>query len=78
MGYDFTTDERYQTDHSVSPVIEAKDKRIAELEEQLAKIHASADRRSFAIEWYFGGVRMRPGDYVLMRVGPVTSDETPF
>lgn len=32
MGYDFTSDERYQTDHSGSPVIDAKDKRIAELE----------------------------------------------
>ncbi len=53
-------------------------RRVAELEGALEKIHASADRRSFAVEWYFGGVRMRPGDYVLMRVGPVTNEETPF
>lgn len=35
MGYDFSSDERYQTDHGRSPVIDAKDKRIAELEAAL-------------------------------------------
>ena len=53
-------------------------KRIADLEAALAEIHSSATRGGFAVEWYFGGVRTPPGDYVLMRVGPVTSDETPF
>lgn len=32
MGYDFQSDERYQSDHTGRPVIEAKDKRIAKLE----------------------------------------------
>ena len=42
MGHDFTSDERYQTDHSTSPVIAAKDKRIAELEARLDRIRAEA------------------------------------
>lgn len=35
MGHNFTSDPRYQTDHSESPVIAEKDRRIAELEAAL-------------------------------------------
>lgn len=35
-------------------------------------------RLSFSQEWYLDGLRHPPGDYVLMRVGPVTSDDVPF
>lgn len=52
--------------------------RIAELERQLSEIHASTRRMSFAHEWYIEGVRTPPGEYVLTRVGPVTSDEPTF
>ena len=52
--------------------------RIAELEAQIAEIHASTRRMSFREEWYLEGLRNPPGDYVLMRIGPVTSDEVPF
>lgn len=51
--------------------------RIAELEAQIAEIHASAKRMTFANEWYVEGVRHRPGVYVLMRVGPVPDDHEP-
>lgn len=37
MGHDFSSDERYQTDHRNSPAIDAKDKRIAELESALKR-----------------------------------------
>lgn len=52
--------------------------RVAELERQLSEIHASARRMSFAHEWYIEGVRTPPGDYVLMRLGPASSDEPVF
>ena len=44
----------------------------------LSDIHESARRMSFQNEWYLEGLRNPPGDYVLMRLGPVTSDEIPF
>ncbi len=56
----------------------AREDRIAELEKTLSDIHASTRRMSFTNEWYLEGLRNPPGDYVLMRLGPVTSDETPF
>jgi hypothetical protein len=52
--------------------------RIAALEAQIAEIHASTRRMSFREEWYLDGLRNPPGDYVLMRVGPVTSEEVAF
>ncbi len=66
----------YETEPSGMEISAAK--RIAELEAQLSEIHASTRRMSFENEWYLDGLRNPPGDYVLMRVGPVTSDETPF
>lgn len=57
--------------------IDAKDERIAELEAQIAEIHASAKRMTFASEWHVEGVRHGPGVYVLMRVGPVPDDYEP-
>lgn len=56
----------------------AMERRIKELETQLADIHASTRRMSFQQEWYLNGLRNPPGDYVLMRVGPVTTDDLPF
>ena len=40
--------------------------------------HGAERRMSFAHEWYIEGVRTPPGEYVLMRIGPVTSDEPIF
>lgn len=42
MGYDFGSDERYQSDHTDSPVIAEKDRRIAELEAALKPFAAVA------------------------------------
>lgn len=63
---------------SLVVIDDVQTKRIAELEARLAEIFSSARRMSFENEWYLEGLRNPPGDYVLMRVGPVTSDETPF
>lgn len=42
MGHNFSTDESYQTGHTGSPVIDAKDKRIAELESALRNLRSVA------------------------------------
>lgn len=63
---------------TASAEIKRQAKRIAELEAQIAEIHASTRRMSFRDEWYLEGVRNPPGDYVLMRIGPVTSEDVPF
>jgi hypothetical protein len=64
--------------HSECDCCEHAAKRLAEIEAELAEIKASTRRMSFENEWYLEGLRNPPGDYVLMRVGPATPDETPF
>lgn len=51
--------------------------RIAELEKTLSEIHASVRRVTFTAEWYLDGLRHEPGDYVIMRVGPVPDGYEP-
>ena len=51
--------------------------RIAELDAQIAEIHSSARRMTFRSEWYIDGVRNPPGEFVIMRVGPVKDGDEP-
>lgn len=51
MGHDFSSDERYQTDHGRSPVIDAKDKRIAELEALAARALRAVDAGAGSRQW---------------------------
>lgn len=53
-------------------------KRIVELEAEISVVHGATRRHSFDCEWYLQGVRHDPGDYVLMRVGPATTDVNLF
>lgn len=42
-------------------------------------VKATPERRwSFDCEWYLGGVRMQPGEYVVVRVGAPVNADTPF
>ena len=55
----------------------ALEARIADLESQIARIHTSTRRMTFAHEWYLEGLRHGPGEYVLMRIGPARGDDGP-
>lgn len=52
--------------------------RIAELEKIISDMHGSGRRFTFDREVYIQGLRVGPGDYVLMRIGPATVEEHPF
>lgn len=52
-------------------------KRIAELEAALSEIHSTARRTTQTHEWYLDGLRYPPGEYVIMRVGPVPDGYEP-
>jgi hypothetical protein len=56
----------------------AMQERIAELERLVSEMHSTSHRVSFTAETIIGGVRYEPGDYVLMRIGPVTHEDPAF
>jgi len=58
--------------------LDRRDKRIVDLEALVSEMHGSGLRFSFDCEVYIQGIRVGPGDYVLMRIGPATADEHPF
>lgn len=50
--------------------------RIAELEAQVSEIHNSSRRVQIDYEMIIYGVRVEPGQYVMMRVGDACFDPT--
>ena len=78
-GYCETEEERLAIEQRDRSYMEAEQtaERIAELETQLSEIHSTDRRTTQTHEWYLDGLRYPPGEYVIMRVGPVPDDYEP-
>jgi hypothetical protein len=49
-------------------------RRVANLEKLVSDIHSTGRRVTMTSEAYIGGLRFDPGDYMIMRIGPVSDD----